>query len=107
MLDLSKYEGHTQGRDYLNLRNGCPIYVYLNREGSDAALIADAPLLLAEVKALRESHAKLRELAQVALDYFTNRHGSCGCYQAVCKACQPWRDRRDRATEVIKQAKAL
>jgi len=88
MLDLSKYEGHTPGpwrankggdiigSDYVPYLDGSIPSVAMvwgrhtpsdGKSGyyksgtlsTDAALIADAPALLAELKALRESHARL------------------------------------------------
>lgn len=73
----------------------------------NARLIADAPALLAELKALRESHARLLLLAEVAANYFATRHGSCGCYQGECVMCKRWLDKLDVAQEAINQAKAL
>lgn len=67
MIDTDKYEGHTpapwtfKGPQGLDLENGTHAVVSLYddprmREGGEAdmKLIADAPLLLAEVKRLRE-----------------------------------------------------
>ena len=75
MINIDKYEGHTKGDNEVGWRinnnfvsNGkCPndrfiAYVQPSEDGdkviefsnADANLIADAPLLLAEVKRLRE-----------------------------------------------------
>lgn len=72
MIDLSKYEGHTPGEwhvqecghdttyqadAYINGPEGCIAGVWGTRkasgQGPNARLIADAPLLLAEVRRLR------------------------------------------------------
>jgi len=69
MIDTDKYEGHTEGEwwyvDFTNCPNGSKDSyimsntgkVFQNLTGSslpDELLIADAPLLLAEVKRLRQ-----------------------------------------------------
>ena len=61
MIDTDKYEGHTQGHWATTTRKGTWV-VYTQDNGDvatmndyeDAKLIADAPLLLEEVKRLRE-----------------------------------------------------
>ena len=63
-LDIDKYEGHTEGEWILNrseanpteflLKCGDVTITWLEPSEADAQLIADAPLLLAEVKRLRE-----------------------------------------------------
>mgnify|MGYP003628770962 FL=1 len=61
MIDTDKYEGHTQGHWATTTRKGTWV-VYTQDNGDvatmndyeDAKLIAAAPLLLAEVKRLRE-----------------------------------------------------
>ena len=66
MIDTDKYEGHTQGHWAITTRKGTWV-VYTQDNGDvatmndyeDARLIADAPLLLAEVKRLREKNEKL------------------------------------------------
>ena len=62
-LNLDKYEGHTEGEWILNrseanpteflLKCGDVTITWLEPSEADAQLIADAPLLLAEVKRLR------------------------------------------------------
>ena len=62
-LDIDKYEGHTEGEWILNrseanpteflLKCGDVTITWLEPSEADAQLIADAPLLLAEVKRLR------------------------------------------------------
>ncbi len=62
MIDTDKYEGHTQGHWATTTRKGTWV-VYTQDNGDvatmndyeDAKLIAAAPLLLAEVKRLREA----------------------------------------------------
>lgn len=63
-IDTNKYEGHTEGEWILNrseanpteflLKCGDTTITWLEPSEADAQLIADAPLLLAEVKRLRE-----------------------------------------------------
>jgi len=68
MIDIGKYEGHTEGHWAITTRKGTWV-VYTQNNGDvatmndyeDARLIADAPLLLAEVERLREQYAELRE----------------------------------------------
>lgn len=90
MINTDKYEGHTpapwcvddnEESDYNENPNGTHIYALRLREdvaphpvsaglpiaqhtghGADARLIADAPLLLAEVKRLREENDLLRSM---------------------------------------------
>lgn len=79
MIDTDKYEGHTEGKWILGEYKGRPsisavedvetptwmrsIARGLNpSQTADHALIADAPLLLAEVKRLREAALKAREV---------------------------------------------
>ena len=64
-LNLDKYEGHTEGEWILNrseanpteflLKCGDVTITWLEPSEADAQLIADAPLLLEEVKRLREA----------------------------------------------------
>jgi len=64
MIDTDKYEGHTQGHWATTTRKGTWV-VYTQDNGDvatmndyeDAKLIADAPLLLEEVKSLRRQNA--------------------------------------------------
>ena len=68
MIDTDKYEGHTQGHWATTTRKGTWV-VYTQDNGDvatmndyeDAKLIAAAPLLLAEVKRLREENDMLSE----------------------------------------------
>ena len=74
MIDTDKYEGHTEGpwrivcwerkwyiegdyeegQEECTARDVCHLYGTAQRKDPTARLIADAPLLLAEVKRLRE-----------------------------------------------------
>jgi predicted nucleic acid-binding Zn-ribbon protein len=64
MIDTDKYEGHTEGPwawergalNVLHVKDSEPMHTLLHDEkkDADAQLIADAPLLLAEVIRLRE-----------------------------------------------------
>ena len=80
MIDTDKYEGHTEGPwawergalNVLHVKDSEPIHTLLHDEkkDADAKLIADAPLLLAEVMRLRErvtteKNLKLWEKAEV------------------------------------------
>ncbi len=75
MIDTDKYEGHTEGPwklhydgsaiddDYLDYGAQLdPVGALYPMSVVDAQLIADAPLLLAEVKRLREQRKQIREL---------------------------------------------
>jgi len=79
MIDTDKYEGHTEGPwEWDDLHSSGKRMLFVHRKGNDndkiayvkgeingklecvnAQLIADAPLLLAEVKRLREKNEKL------------------------------------------------
>ena len=77
MIDTDKYEGHTPApwniRDDIMILGGHRGFDYIAQVGfeedyndipeirKNAQLIADAPLLLAEVKRLREQYTELRE----------------------------------------------
>ena len=94
MIDTDKYEGHTEGPwqfDGIECVSGCgphpteePVFATLHVDEqfmlteenmlANGKLIADAPLLLAEVKRLREG---IKE----ALEYLTNEVG--GAEQAA------------------------
>jgi hypothetical protein len=64
MIDTDKYEGHTEGPwawergalNVLHVKDSEPMHTLLHDEKKqvDVQLIADAPLLLEEVKRLRE-----------------------------------------------------
>jgi|TARA_R100001463_G_scaffold29157_2_gene66459 hypothetical protein len=61
MIDTGKYTGHTPA-PWDKLSEYCPV-------GSiDKQLIADAPLLLAEVKRLREQLKEANDVIQYALE---------------------------------------
>jgi len=65
MIDTDKYEGHTEG-EWLVVEAGISrVMVYTNDKDFSMAsanrnLIADAPLLLAEVKRLQKEHDTVR-----------------------------------------------
>ena len=64
MIDTDKYEGHTPAPwKPVQLSNRCWTVGNLSLEWKEADknLIADAPLLLQEVKWLREQYTELRE----------------------------------------------
>ena len=78
MIDTDKYEGHTEGpweswSDYIMEKGNSwqePIAeMDFNFKEADAKLIADAPLLLAEVKRLREENERLRDMVEKAVGY--------------------------------------
>jgi len=62
MIDIDKYEGHTEGEwewwnDYIRDTSENELHIAkmeYDYKSADAQLIADAPLLLAEVNRLRE-----------------------------------------------------
>jgi len=73
MIDTDKYEGHTEGPWYHHMDDyvealdlDVPLSVCTLAEGehkdANARLITDAPLLLAEVKRLREENETLRKV---------------------------------------------
>jgi hypothetical protein len=79
MIDTDKYEGHTPADQWTTYKMGAdkPHHAVrfggrgLDLElkfGADAQLIADAPLLLAEVKRLRERVATLESLMEYMAD---------------------------------------
>ena len=59
MIDTDKYEGHTMTN------------LVFDEDSPNARLIADAPLLLAEVKRLREENEMLREGIERAIYDFS------------------------------------
>ena len=71
MIDTDKYEKHTQGHWATTTRKGTWV-VYTQDNGDvatmndyeDAKLIADAPLLLAEVLRLREGILNIRDTVE-------------------------------------------
>lgn len=97
MIDTDKYKGHTEGQwciddneesDYNENPNGTHIYALRLREdvaphpisaglpiaqhtghGADAQLIADAPLLLAEVKRLQKENKILAKYMDIVQKY--------------------------------------
>ena len=76
-LNLDKYEGHTEGEWILNrseanpteflLKCGDVTITWLEPSEADAQLMADAPLLLAEVKRLREGIERIAKVQSIAL----------------------------------------
>jgi len=72
MIDTDKYEGHTEGHWAITTRKGTWV-VYTQDIGdvatmndyADARLIANAPLLLAEVKRLREEIAGIADAIEL------------------------------------------
>ena len=82
MIDTDEYEGHTEGPWYAEEEEqedgkawtvrGADHWVVMESDGclridwkkEDALLAADAPLLLEEVKRLREENKKLREFVE-------------------------------------------
>tara|TARA_R110002110_G_scaffold346008_1_gene556236 strand:- start:302 stop:583 length:282 start_codon:yes stop_codon:yes gene_type:complete len=85
MIDTDKYEGHTVNRrDKLGTFKGTDIFVWdwfaqqlpVWASKADAQLIADAPLLLEEVK-------RLRGLLQEVADEYTDADGIT--YEIYCE----------------------
>ena len=58
MIDTDKYEGHTEG-SWEGILSGYFTIEQLDK--TDKVLMQDAPLLLQEVKRLREQYTELRE----------------------------------------------
>jgi hypothetical protein len=77
-IDTNKYEGHTEGEWILNrseanpteflLKCGDTTITWLEPSEADAQLIADAPLLLAEVIRLRERLIRAYDWAENAVN---------------------------------------
>ena len=75
---IDKYEGHTEGiwawergtLNVLHVKGSEPMHTLLHDEKKDvdAQLIADAPLLLAEVQQLRKQLSEAKDVIQYALD---------------------------------------
>jgi hypothetical protein len=66
MIDTDKYEGHTEGEWRVEQSGINRVMVYTDDEGfsynvSNRNLVADAPLLLAEIKRLRMIVARLED----------------------------------------------
>ena len=89
MIDTDKYEGHSEGSwewvipewgdDHIHDSEGNLIAQVTNIDEMqmNARLIADAPLLLAEVKRLREENKELRKFVENiewGLDEINNAH---------------------------------
>ena len=78
MIDTDKYEGHTEGPwawergalNVLHVKDSEPMHTLLHDEkkDADAQLIADAPLLLEEVKRLRERLIRAYDWAENAVN---------------------------------------
>ena len=83
MIDTDKYEGHTEGSwelvetsengtGYEDIKSptGYTIAQMCDSTGADSQLIADAPLLLQEVKRLREEITALNKWADNVREFF-------------------------------------
>ena len=78
MIATDKYEGHTEGPwvwergalNVLHVKDSEPMHTLLHDEkkDADAQLIADAPLLLEEVKRLRERLIRAYDWAENAVN---------------------------------------
>ena len=91
MIDTDKYEGHTPADQWTTYEMGAdkPYHAVriggrgLDLElkfGADAQLMADAPLLLEEIKRLRQ---RLRDATDLLHD----------CEYYICPTCNQWADR--------------
>ena len=84
MIDTDKYEGHTEGPwawergalNVLHVKDSEPMHTLLHDEKKDvdARLIADSPLLLAEVKRLRKEINQLPIDLHESLDMILEAH---------------------------------
>ncbi len=91
MIDTDKYEGHTQGHWATTTRKGTWV-VYTQDNGDvatmndyeDAKLIAAAPLLLEEVKELREKYERLHDATAELL----NKHFGSSFVKAFWEAIE-------------------
>ena len=68
MIDTDKYEGHTPA-DAWRHADGSVNYMPPMNNTADVELIADAPLLLAEVKRLRETIKAYLDLDMESLEF--------------------------------------
>ena len=90
MIDTDKYEGHTEGPwEYFYAKNcddwilKTPLYIHsgkgvrMKKDSVDAQLIADAPLLLEELKRMnRFAHCAMNFMSEHDLHFqFLNEHG--------------------------------
>ena len=86
MIDTDKYEGHTPAPwEYFYAKNcddwilKTPLYIHsgkgvrMKKDSVDAQLIADAPLLLAEVKRLRKQLEDCKRQIQFTADWIRDR----------------------------------
>tara|TARA_R110001606_G_scaffold260451_1_gene408388 strand:+ start:558 stop:815 length:258 start_codon:yes stop_codon:yes gene_type:complete len=62
MIDTDKYEGHTPAKNWRKT-DGSAMSIQSANNNADAELMADAPLLLAEVKRLREALLRIADTA--------------------------------------------
>ena len=91
MIDTDKYEGHTQGHWATTTRKGTwVVYTQDNvdvatmNDYEDAKLIAAAPLLLEEVKRLREKYERLHDATAEIL----NKHFGSSFVKAFWEAIE-------------------
>jgi len=74
MIDTDKYEGHTEGHwtwmgEEVFVDEGPTIAHIASDNKADANLMADAPLLLAEIKRLREIEHEWKQMWSKLEDY--------------------------------------
>ena len=68
MIDTDKYEGHTSDWKWIDINEQDDFYLHseygdiINHDTPDGKLAQDAPLLLEEVKRLREDYEKMSEV---------------------------------------------
>ena len=65
-IDTDKYEGHTPAIGWRKA-DGSAMSMQTANNDADAELMADAPLLLAEVKRLREGIERIAKVQSIAL----------------------------------------
>ena len=112
MIDTDKYTGHTEGKWELQYDDSAIYGGYLSFGAQldpvgalhpmsivNAQLIADAPLLLAEVKRLRKEVKRLRkelkeaeDVIQIALDLTSDDEGSQFAFKAMADAKKVFED---------------
>ena len=74
MIDTDKYEGHTTDWEWIDINEQDDFYLHsehgdiINHDTPDGNLAQDAPLLLAEVKRLREALTTLLNDCEMILD---------------------------------------
>ena len=76
MIDTDKYEGHTSDWKWIDINEQDDFYLHseygdiINHDTPDGKLAQDAPLLLAEVKRLREEFGSYIDLWNICIELY-------------------------------------